>query len=70
LLLQAVDAKTVMAAMKQHVYNHCPAVAAVGQSLAAFVFVSHDDLSVVSLGPIEQLREYNRTRSRMYTISH
>ena len=22
------------------------------------------------LGPIEQLREYNRTRSRMYSISH
>ncbi|CAF1163229.1 unnamed protein product [Rotaria sordida] len=48
--IDAVDAKTVMAAMKQYVYNHCPAIAAVG--------------------PIEQLREYNRTRSRMYTISH
>jgi len=48
--IDAVDAKTVMAAMKQYVYNHCPAVAAVG--------------------PIEQLRDYNRTRSRMYTIAH
>ncbi|UJR23987.1 hypothetical protein I4U23_026953 [Adineta vaga] len=45
-----VDAKTVMAAMKQYVYNHCPAIAAIG--------------------PIEQLREYNRTRGRMYTIIH
>jgi len=48
--IDAVDAKTVMAAMKQFVYNHCPAIAA--------------------YGPIEQLREYNRTRSRMYTIIH
>ncbi|CAF1280504.1 unnamed protein product [Adineta steineri] len=48
--IDAVDAKTVMGVMKQYVYNHCPAVAA--------------------LGPIEQLRDYNRTRSRMYTISH
>ena len=29
--LKAVDAKTVMAAMKQYVYNHCPAVSAIGQ---------------------------------------
>jgi len=48
--IDAVDAKTVMAVMKQYVYNHCPAIAAVG--------------------PIEQLREYNRTRSRMSTIIH
>ncbi|CAF1033466.1 unnamed protein product [Adineta steineri] len=48
--IDAVDAKTVMAAMNQYVYNHCPAIAAVG--------------------PVEQLRDYNRTRSRMYTISH
>ncbi|CAF1091335.1 unnamed protein product [Rotaria sp. Silwood1] len=48
--IDAVDAKTVMTAMKQYVYNHCPAIAAVG--------------------PIEQLREYNRQRSRMYTITH
>jgi hypothetical protein len=27
---EAVDANTVMAAMKQYVYNHCPAIAAVG----------------------------------------
>ncbi|CAF4696264.1 unnamed protein product, partial [Rotaria sp. Silwood2] len=48
--IDAVDGKTVMTAMKQYVYNHCPAIAAVG--------------------PIEQLREYNRQRSRMYTITH
>ena len=31
--LKAVDAQTVMAVMKQYVYNHCPAVAAVGESI-------------------------------------
>lgn len=48
--IDAVDAKTVMSAMKEYVYNHCPAIAAIG--------------------PIEQLRDYNRNRSRMFTISH
>lgn len=27
---QDVDAKAVMTAMKEYVYNHCPAIAAVG----------------------------------------
>jgi hypothetical protein len=56
-----------MAAMKQYVYNHSPAIAAVGQfinSITVFLLIE------LFVGPVEQLREYNRTRSRMYTISH
>jgi len=48
--IDAVDAKTVMAVMKQYVYNHPPAIAAVG--------------------PIEQLRDYDQTRSRMSTTTN
>ncbi|CAF1679357.1 unnamed protein product, partial [Adineta ricciae] len=62
-----VDAKAVMTAMKQYVYNHCPAVAAVGSLMICLVSYL---FGLPFLGPIEQLREYNRTRSRMYTIIH
>ena len=65
---QDVDAKAVMTAMKQYVYNHCPAVAAVGPLMLWLILYMIINLFVV--GPIEQLREYNRTRSRMYTIIH
>ena len=57
-----------MTAMKQYVYNHCPAVAAIGPLMLCLILYMIINLFVV--GPIEQLREYNRTRSRMYTIIH
>ena len=56
-----------MAVMKQYVYDHCPAIAAVGPFIANPSFLI---LNRIVLGPTEQLREYNRTRSRMSTISH
>lgn len=43
--IDAVDARTIMAVMKQYVYNQNPSIAAVG--------------------PIEQLRDYGQTRTRM-----
>jgi len=55
--------------MKEYVYNHCPAIAALGK--LSMTFSSSIEFVCFScLGPVEQLRDYNRTRSRMYTIAH
>ena len=67
--IEDVDANRVREVCMKYIYDRCPAVVGVGQYLNAIhkarlvkCFVSH------SVGPIEQLTDYNRVRSGMYWL--